>query len=142
MIIKFNQFILNEQYIDTEMNIGDVYDESDIYSYVQKLHRNDFDFWDGDIGERIEMFDKYKVALIQIDKIDTDTYELDEDYMDDYIEKYNRLGSYPPIILGYYDDRWGYDIIDGNHRANALKEAGLKSIVCFVGLNDKQPEVV
>jgi hypothetical protein len=136
-----NEQKLNEQYTNINIKIGDVYLESDIYRYVQKIHRNEDDFYDGDIGERIERFPKYQIAEIPIDKIMMDEYYIDDDDVNVYIEKYKQIGTYPPIVLGYYDNRWGYNIIDGTHRANALKKAGLKSIICFVGLNNYQKEV-
>jgi hypothetical protein len=70
-----------------------------------------------------------------------DEYELDDDYVDDYIEMYKKSGTYPPIVLGYYDNNWGYDIIDGTHRANVLRKLGVKSIISFVGLNEHQKQV-
>lgn len=133
---------INESYTNTSVKIGDILDESDIYSYVERIHRNDDDFIDGDIGDRIEKFKKYQVALIPIDKIQTDEYELDDDNVENYIKKYKQLGTYPPIVLGYYESQFGYNIIDGNHRANALKNAGVKEIICFVGLNGKQKKVI
>lgn len=134
---------INENYTNKSVNIGDIYSESDVYSYIQNMHRNEEDFYDGDIGERIENFPKYQVAVIPIDKIMLEEYELDDFYLKKYIEKYKEIGSYPPIVLGYYDGHWGhYDIIDGNHRANALERIGLKEIVCFVGLNHHQKKVV
>ena len=133
-----NESVLNKNFTDKNINVGDIYSESDIYSYIQKLHRNDDDFYDGDIGERIERFPKYIVKEVMIDKICMDEYELDNDYVDEYIEKYKEIGTYPPIVLGYYDNNWGYDIIDGTHRANALKILGLKTIISFVGLNEYQ----
>lgn len=132
MITLFENF--NYDYTNKNVTIGDVYSENDIYPYIQKLHRNEDDFYDGDIGDRIEEFPKYKVAEIPIDKINMDEYELDDDYVEEYVEKYEELGTYPPIVLGEYEYNWGYNIIDGTHRANALKDAGLKSIICFVGL--------
>lgn len=143
--LKYFENKENELYTNKNVNIGDVYDESDIYVYCQKLHKNEEDFWGeendgGDLGERIERFIKYEVAEISIDKIETDEYYLDDDIVEEYMEKYNEIETYPPIVLGYYNyDK--YDIIDGNHRANALKELGFKSILCFVGLNNKQKKV-
>lgn len=122
-------------------NVGDIILESDVYQYVQKIHNNYDDFIDGDLGERIGRFSKYKVVLIDIDKINTDEYYLDDDMMDDYIDKYENNKSYPPIVLGYYDSRWGYNIIDGNHRVNALKSIGVKKIKCLVGLNEHQKTI-
>jgi hypothetical protein len=138
---NFSQF-LNENYTNTNISVGDIYSESDIYPYIQKLHRNEDDFYDGDISDRIENFSKYQVAEIPINSINMDEYSLDDDYVEEYMGKYKEMGGkYPPIVLGYYDSRWGYDIIDGTHRANALRDLGVKSIICFVGLNKHQPEV-
>jgi hypothetical protein len=136
-----NEQKLTESFTDKNVNIGDVYSESDVYPYIQKLHRNEDDFYDGDIGERIERFPKYVVSDIPINKINMDEYELDDDYVDDYVEMYKKSGTYPPIVLGYYDNNWGYDIIDGTHRENALRKLGVKSIISFVGLNDYQKQV-
>jgi len=133
--------ILKEYYKSTEIEIGDVYSESDIYPYIQKLHRNEEDFYEGDIGERIERFPNYIVAKVPINKINMDEYYIDDDYVDEYVDKFKKTKSYPPIVLGYYDNNWGYNIIDGTHRANVLRKLGLKSIICFVGLNENQKEI-
>ena len=119
-------------YTNKNVNIGDIYDESDIYMYVQSLHRNEEDFYDGNLGERIGEYSQYEVKEIEISKICIDEYELDDDYVDDYIKKYESLNSYPPIVLGYNDPRWGYNIIDGTHRVNALHRLGIKTIIAFV----------
>ena len=143
--LKYFENKENELYTNKNVNIGDVYDESDIYIYCQKLHKNKEDFWGeendgGDLGERIEEFTKYEVAEISIDKIETDEYNLDDDIVEEYMDKYKEIKTYPPVVLGYYD--YGkYNIIDGNHRSNALKELGFKSILCFVGLNNNQKKV-
>jgi hypothetical protein len=123
-------------FTNINVNIGDVYDESEIYSYVQKLHyKRKEDFWDGDLGERIEKFKYYVVKEIPISKIALDEYELDIDDMEEYIDLYNKYNSYPPIVLDG-DIKWSkFTIIDGTHRANALKEMGFKTIICFVGKN-------
>jgi len=125
---------INENYLNTDNQIGKIYSESDVYDYIYDIHRNKEDFDEGDLSDRIGQFIHYKIMEIPTSKINMDEWELDEDYMNDYIEKYKEMGSYPLIVLGDYDDRWGYTIIDGNHRANALRKLGFKTIVCFVGL--------
>ena len=45
------------------------------------------------------------------------------------------------VTVNVYDNNWGYDIIDGTHRANALRKLGIKSIISFVGLNEHQKQV-
>lgn len=129
----------DDLYTNTNVKIGDIYDEGKIYVYCQKLHRIEEDFWGsdvsdgGDLGERIEEFFQYEVAEIPITDIDTDEYYLDDDIVEEYMDKYNEIGTYPPIILGHFSYS-RYNIIDGNHRANALKRLGFESIICFVGL--------
>jgi len=107
---------------------------------VEKLHKNKEDFYEGDITNRIYNFEKYQVVEIPINKINMEGYEIDRDDVNEYIKKYKELETYPPIILGYYDWRWGYDIVDGNHRGKALKKIGLESIICFV-LPKKIPKI-
>jgi hypothetical protein len=128
--------ILNLCWYNAE--IGDVLDESDIYQYFQQLHRNEEDFYDGDLGQRVEEFSKYKLELIPIDKINIDEYELDLDYMKDYKKMLKETNNYPPIVLdGDTKWSWGnnYTIIDGTHRVNALHRSGMKSIKAWVGKN-------
>lgn len=123
-----------EIYTNKNVNVGDVYEESDIYQYIQKLHyKRDYDFWEGDLGDRIEKYPYYIVKEVSIQDIGMDEYQLDEDDMVEYIEMFNEKGSYPPIVLGKKSHGY-YNIIDGTHRANALREIGLKSIICFVGM--------
>jgi len=125
--------VINENtshiFTNTNVMVGDVYEESEIYTYVQKLHyKRKEDFWEGDLGDRIEEYPYYVVREIPIDEIDMDVYQIDEDDLEEYIELFKELQSYPPIVLTKE-----YDIIDGTHRANALRELGLTSIICFVG---------
>jgi hypothetical protein len=139
--IKQMMGVLNESeshlFTNTNVVIGDVYEESEIYSYIQTLHRKrKEDFWEGDLVQRIEKYPYYVVKEIPIDDIDMDIYQVDEDDMEEYIELFKELQSYPPIVVTKKD--YGYhNIIDGTHRANALRELGLTSIVCFVGKNRK-----
>ena len=141
-IDQFKKLLENRSEDITNADIGDILSGDDVYSYCQKLHRNEEDFWEGDLGERIERFPKYMVAEMPIDNICTDEYDLDDDKVQEYVDKFKESSGYPPIVLGYYDSRWGYDIIDGNHRVNALKEMGVKSVRCFVGLNGRQKKVI
>lgn len=127
---KNNSFLFTNK----NVNVGDVYEESDIYQYIQKLHwKRDYDFWEGDLGDRIEKFPYYVVKEVSIQDIGMDEYQLDEDDVEEYIEMFNKRGSYPPIVLGKKSYGY-YNIIDGTHRANALRLIGLKSIICFVGI--------
>ena len=131
----------SEFYSNKSVKIGEVYSSDVIHSEVQNLHRNEEDFDEGDISDRIYEFSEYEVAELPIEKISMNDYEIDDDKVEEYVEMYKKTKTYPPIVLGYYDERWGYDIIDGTHRANALKNCGLKTIISFVGLNEKQKKV-
>lgn len=116
--------------------VGDILDESTIYTYVEYLnnksniHDYEESFIDGDLGDRIEEYSKYKLMNIQLSKIDLDDFYLDDDEMLHYVELYKKYKTYPPIVL---DSK--YDIIDGNHRANALKHIGKDKILAFVGID-------
>lgn len=108
--------------------IGDVLSESDIYSYVERIHP-DYEgaFVDGDLGERIERFSKYTLMLVNIDEIDIEEFELDEDKVSEYEEEFRNRNDYPPIVLDgdkdissvrYKNGKYvsSYTIIDGTHR--------------------------
>lgn len=109
--------------------IGDILPEGDIYQYVEAIHGND-DFVDGDLGERIEEYDKYKLIEVDIDELNIDEYFLFDDLVDTYIDKYNQTKKYPPIVIDSKNR-----LIDGNHRANALNELGFEKIEAFKGIN-------
>jgi hypothetical protein len=139
--IKQMMWVIKENnspiFTNTNVTVGDIYEESEIYSYIQKLHyKRKEDFWVGDLGDRIEKYSYYVVREIPINDIEMDVYQMDEDDLEEYIELFKELQSYPPIVLT--KKKYGYyDIIDGTHRANALRELGLTSIVCFVGKNKR-----
>lgn len=119
-------------------DIGDVVPQDYIYNYVEYLHRNEEDFIDGDIGDRIGEFSKYKLMEISIDRINIDEYELDIDDMKEYKKIFKETNDYPPIILDgntEWSFRNNYTIIDGNHRVNALHRLGEKTIKAWVGQN-------
>ena len=118
--------------------VGDVLSESDIYQYVEQIHRNEEDFEEGNLAERIEEFDKYKLMEIPINDINIDKYYLDDNYMDEYKSMTKKSSDYPPIVLDG-DTRYSYGnkytIIDGTHRVNALDRLGYKTVKAWVGIN-------
>lgn len=133
---RFDQ-IMN---IINNTKIGDVLPEDIVYQYVQELHQDD-DFIDGDLGDRIERFSKYRLQKIELSYIDLDEFNLSEEIADEFAERYKETGYYPPIVLEYTcrckiacDCEYLYRIIDGNHRANGLKHIGETYILAFVGL--------
>jgi len=115
------------------VNIGKVENEDIIYQYVQQLHRDNNDFIDGDLGERIEKYRRYQLREVNLSEVDLDEWDVDMDIVDDYIEMFQIDQDYPPIVLdnGYPLD---YSIIDGIHRANALSKMGIKKIKAWIGI--------
>ncbi len=114
--------------------VGTVLPESDIYVYVQYLHKERAeDFWEGDLGERIEYYKTYKLMSLPFSEINCEEYQYDADLGKEYRKKYQETGDYPPIVIGHKDIRWGYGIIDGTHRARALRKLGISEIKAWVG---------
>ncbi len=66
-ILNFTQYIKESLYTNSE--IGDIVENDVIYRYVQKIHRAEEDFYDGDLGKRLDIFDHYKLRVIPINEI-------------------------------------------------------------------------
>lgn len=132
MRLIISEAILTENFTNANVKIGQRYDESDVYAYIQRMHRNPDDFWEGDISDRIEKYPTYVAMEVPVGQIQMDEFSIDEDDVEKYVEMYQSKGTYPPLVLGG-KSLGKYTIIDGTHRANALAQSGLKSIVCFVG---------
>jgi hypothetical protein len=117
---------------------GDVLDNEDVYLLVEYLtsqagkYEESFDEEEGgDLGERLERYRKYRLEEVPVDRIDLTEWSVDKDVVREYRDLYTETHSYPPIVL---DHRYG--IIDGIHRANGLKLAGLDKILAFVGIKN------
>jgi hypothetical protein len=108
--------------------IGDILPEDIIYQYVQIIHGN-HDFIDGDLGKRIEKYDRYQLVEVDIKDLNIDEYYLFDDLVDKYVNEYNKRGSYPPPVITHKNI-----LIDGNHRSNALNKLGIKKIKVFKGV--------
>ena len=134
--------------------VGDILPNEVIYNYVQYLSdiadKYEECFVDGDLGERLDDYDKYILKEISIDEINLDEFNLNEDDVEEYMKVYLKNNEYPPIVVGYslFWDRTNdkiiptddYSIIDGNHRANSLKRTGEKKILAFVGIMNINPK--
>ena len=109
--------------------IGDKISEEYIYNYVQYLH-DDYEgaFIDGDLSDRIEEFEIYKLTELSISQIDLDEFYINEDSVLEYKSIIEETGDYPPIVVD--ED---YRIIDGAHRAVAVSELQDK-IKAWVGI--------
>ena len=73
---RFNESISYESECWKNAKIGDILSDDVIYQYVKSLHRNEEDFYDGDLEERIYQFSKYKLMEVNISKINIDEYDL------------------------------------------------------------------
>ena len=63
-------------------------------------------------------------------KIDRDEFYIDEELVEDYVEKIKNEGveNMPPMLISD-----NYEIIDGIHRLNALLDSGFNSFLSYVG---------
>jgi hypothetical protein len=126
-----------KKHIDEVMNakVGDVLDNDDIYQYVEYLTiqagKYEYSFVDGDLAERIEEYSKYVLKELLLDALYLNEWDLDKVDVEEYRLKYLKGKEYPPIVVDA-----DYSIIDGIHRANGLKRAGLTKILAFVGLKN------
>jgi len=101
----------------------------EVYSMVQKIHRNHDDFAEGDLGKRLDKYDYYELKDIAVSDLDLDEWDVKDYLVDKLIEEIRKNPSYPPIVVGK-----DMSIIDGIHRANALSELGHKTIKAYVGI--------
>ena len=125
-----------EEFINQVNNskIGDILPNETIYMFVQYLtilsDKYDDSFVDGDLGERLDEYNNYILKEIDVDDLNLNEWNLDDDLVDYYQELYHENKSYPPIVI---DEN--YSIIDGTHRANAIKNIRFDKILAFVGLD-------
>lgn len=110
------QFKANNVTIDFED--GKVLTESDVYCYLQRIHRSisgdDFDdFIDGDLGKRIEKYDRYICKEISLFKLNYGNYCLNDDKIFEYTDLTTPI---PPILLDSKNN-----VEDGNHRCKAAE---------------------
>jgi hypothetical protein len=123
-------------------NIGDIFENEVVYMYVEflvthgsQMQEYEDSFGEGDLGERLEKFPRYKLMKLPIDEIDLKEFTLDTEVADEYAEKYKKSGYYPPLVVESKDKIYNtYRIIDGNQRGNGLKRAGEKMVLAFVGI--------
>lgn len=109
-------------------------DNVEVYNVVTRIH-NQEDVSDGDITDRLDEFEYYNhVADYMIAALNFDSYDIDEDKVEDIIYEIeeNGLASMPKIVISDTGD-----IIDGCHRVAALKKLGYTKIDLLKGTNEK-----
>lgn len=99
----------------------------ELVEMVRKMHHTIEDLDEGDLEDRIRKHDFYKLVDADATHIDADMWNSDEDLVDDYKNLIDKKPNYPPIILDSDNT-----IIDGTHRAKALKSLGYKTIKAWV----------
>jgi GNAT superfamily N-acetyltransferase len=112
--------------------------EHEVYNVVSRIHDQD-DIQNGDLAERIEAYDYYNhVEGFLISDLSLDSYNVDQDKVDDIIEEIQELGigKMPKIVI---DEK--FDVIDGLHRLNALHQLGYTNIDLLQGTNQKHNPV-
>jgi hypothetical protein len=113
--------------------IGDVVPGEWIYNYIQYLH-DDYEggFIYGDLGERIEQYESYRMCEIPTDLISSD-WSTDRRMVDEYERMTSETEDYPPVVLEGLEDG-KYTVIDGSHRLKAISKRSEK-IKAWVGTN-------
>lgn len=120
---------------DKDPNILKQFTEGCIYSYAERLHRNQDDFVEGDLAARIEEYSYYNLTKeFNLRDLDRNEWSVDEDLVEEYKEKIivDGIESMPPIIVSDDDS-----IIDGIHRLNAMLSLGIYTANVFVGSNEE-----
>ena len=122
-----------------QISSNELTDDAEILHFESK---NDYEGWEeSTLGTDIQGYDLYDLKLISIDwfiGIDSREdvpYEIDDYNVDDYKELILKNKTYPPIITNILGH-----IIDGHHRALALKELGVKHIWAYVPNKDSKVE--
>lgn len=138
-IIRENLNHHRDELINKVVNspVGTELPESDIYQYCEYLQQYHEDWEEGNIDERIEKYSKFKLIDLPLDLVDLHRFHIDDEKVEDFKQKFSEQKTYPPIIV---DKKSGglnkglFEIIDGNHRANALHHLGEKTIKAWVGV--------
>jgi len=105
---------------------------SKLISWVKENHYKPEDFEEIKLIERIKKYPFYELKMLNIDNL-----ESKEDTEASRIKKYSGMmnkSDYPPIIC--YPN--GKNVLDGNHRLEALREMGDKLIKAWVGTKRAQ----
>lgn len=95
---------------------GNILTEAEVYSFIQRTHISiggDDDFVDGNLGKRIEKYDRYICKEIPLFKLNFGDYLLDDDKIFEYTDLTTPI---PPILLDSKNN-----VEDGNHRCKAAE---------------------
>lgn len=118
--------------------IGDTKSAEQIEWYVQENHVRE-DWEETNLPERIQKFQTFTLKEIPLESFDTEEFNYDLDWVEDEAKRIRDQGTYEPIVLGMWKNDLThkgiprYYIIDGTHRANAIKLLKRKTILAWVG---------
>jgi hypothetical protein len=130
--IEKNLTISQNDILLTLNEAPDIISEDILYQNIQEFHRNYDDFIDGDLSERIEEYEFYKLIEIDFNKLDLEEWNVDESLVEEIKEEIEfNINTMPLCVI---DDN--YSIIDGIHRLNALKNLGYNSIKVYQGIRN------
>ena len=107
-----------------------------VLQLAQGIHRNDEDFIEGDITERIFQADEYELTTVCPQFLDQE-WDVNEDLVSQYMEM-DPTKCPPVIILKLGQDL--YTIIDGSHRIESFKRRGISAIPAFLGVAVREAE--
>lgn len=110
-------------------NVGKRISANEIYDWVVKNHYNKGDLVEGNLSDRIFKYNYYVLQDLSMDKIDVEEWNSHDETVEKYKQLYLKTKDYPSIVYDSIDE----SIIDGTHRARALKELGIKIIKAYVG---------
>lgn len=120
----------------TVEQVGTIFSDWDVIQLVRKIHDREQDFYEGNITENIEFWEKYILQEVEVKDLENPYhYELDEYNIHEY--KQMDLKTMPPIVLGYFDDNESYLTIDGNHRVAVLQALGVEKVLAFVAVKNE-----
>ena len=99
----------------------------EIYDYILKLSNKFNDENTENVLEFLNKYDEFELVTVSIDELEIEQPAINTKKVDEYIKLFKETNKYPPIVIDN-----DYNIIDGYHRANALKKIGLSKIKAYV----------
>ena len=102
-----------------------------IYDYILTLSK-DYRGDNDSIDFALKPFSEFELKSIPTEDLPCDgCVVLDDKKINNYKNKFKKENKYPPVVVIYDND--GYmTLLDGCHRANALKQLGVKTIKAYV----------
>ena len=108
-------------------------DASQVERLVAQIHYPDTDLWDGDLSERIWLFQTYQLVYLSPTSIeDYRDYHIDSDRVEDFASL--SFEMMPPIIVHPCENQPdSFQIVDGCHRIQTVINQGYPKILALVG---------